>query len=230
MPIFRSSLGMYSLLNFSKKGWSIFSEQLKRRDRQLEEAIADKMRLTSLILGTTKKESSLSSAPSTDGNSEDPKRLLFSSAQQIANLTNLLNTASAAHREQILLAERHASYSSDSAGSHRESSAQTEAEAPVVRVDELEDIALKLNRSLSTLMKVVCQREDENQRLKGELFHIKEQLRFLRLETRSPLNSRPSSFLSLSSTGSYPPDSLDGDTDHTVLDEDCKASIATEIG
>ncbi|XP_055330885.1 rho guanine nucleotide exchange factor 11-like isoform X2 [Paramacrobiotus metropolitanus] len=191
-------------------------EQLKRRDRELEEALSSKMRLISTILGVN--PDNIEEVANRNPDFEaDPRQLISWSSRQVALLAKLLSDATALHHEQLLLPQKHTSLAAEAHNGRRDFISQTDIQPPTVDAHKLETIALNLNRYMTALMKIICQREMENQQLRKDLEHQKEQLRILRSEARSPAHSRPSSFISVSSTGSFPADSLDGDSDHTTL-------------
>ena len=120
--------------------------------------------------------------------SGEAKALVFQAMQQCNHLTELVTDVWAAGNagDMFQQMQPESQTGEATANGRRCSSAQTKTNVPMLDANQLEGIAVTLNRQLASLMSAVCLREDENERLRNELRHAKEQVKILRSETRSP--------------------------------------------
>lgn len=175
---------------------SFFSEQVRRSDNKLEEALRDKKRLVSDILRISpdRPPGGVSAASSEEPTPEpvlqttsqaDPKDLILEALENVQSLTAMvtssLNTTVPATSARMVPEVEF----TEAVNGRCDTAVQTKILVPLLDVFQLEDLTLSLNRQLSALMTAVCLREDENARLRKDLLHTKDQLGILRREKRS---------------------------------------------
>ncbi|OQV21770.1 Rho guanine nucleotide exchange factor 12 [Hypsibius exemplaris] len=194
-------------------------EQLRRSDEQVEEGLTAKLRLVSEILG-------ISAARSAGGEDStqppDGKRLMHRLMTQTGSLIRLL-------KDSLTISVLEDELDHGIAMDHGESSVRDAVDSPVVKLtsvsvqtipalqpgvplEDLQPLVANLNSDLSTLMRYLCDKDAENERLRAQLATAKELLVSARTESRSPtpigaVAPRPDSrisFLSLHSESEIP--------------------------
>ncbi|XP_055346596.1 rho guanine nucleotide exchange factor 11-like [Paramacrobiotus metropolitanus] len=168
-------------------------EELKRHDEQLEESLSEKQRLVSQILGIEEKTEKVEEK--VDSGQADAKTLLHRVLKHTESLTRLLkDSLKIVHEEGAAGAVECPGEMLDSPTV--DCGIQTISTIPVVTTESLEPIQTGLNRNLTALLDVICQKEEETHRLRQDLQAALEEVQNLRLRVRSPSVSRAGSSVS----------------------------------
>ncbi|GAV04772.1 hypothetical protein RvY_14998 [Ramazzottius varieornatus] len=196
----------------------IFSpmQELKRRDDMLEEALEQKSRLVSRILGFPV------DSPSSNLDDEDEeveavqqsrrsvKSVMHHLMQNIAQLTRLVKDSLTVSQEEELIVQRQrldsfsvtttidqVDHAPSTSSSTVDSAVQTHSQRPLIAAEDLQPVVGHLHRQLTTLLRMVAEQEHEKDRLSWQLRVTKDELDSLRAETRASSNedttTRPTS-------------------------------------